>query len=408
MKKLIIVAALALTTTLAHAQGSGQLQSGHIWGNPGATKAPATDSTVTSILDRAFTCSGQGSILMRGASAWTCKIPGTVALPLVSLGAGADLAYATLTVAGGGTGLNSGTSGGIPYFSASGTMASSAALTANRIMLGGGAGVAPTVLGSLGTTTTVLHGNAGGAPTFGAVSLSADVTGNLPLANIATGTQDTVLGYWGSTAVSAIAVNNCTGALTYSTATHTFGCNASAGTGNVVSSGTPTANQMAQWTNATTIQGVNIASVLTAGAGVSITGTTNATIAAALSSFTGVLGADVNMSSANTYFTGPTASNGAQSGLWYVYGVASIVDTSGVANLARCRLTDGTSVIASSPSMREATGATLAIQVVLAGTISSPAGNFRVECQTNVTTGVIKFNNSGESKDSLVTGFRIQ
>jgi len=42
--------------------------------------------------------------------------------------------------------------------------------------------------------------------------------------------------------------------------------------------GTPTANQMAQWTNATTIQGVNIASVLTAGSGIAITGTTNATI----------------------------------------------------------------------------------------------------------------------------------
>ena len=33
--------------------------------------------------------------------------------------------------------------------------------------------------------TTLLHGNAGGAPTFGAVSLTADVTGVLPTANIA-------------------------------------------------------------------------------------------------------------------------------------------------------------------------------------------------------------------------------
>jgi len=77
-----------------------------------------------------------------------------------------------------------GTSGGIPYFSSSSTWASSAALTANRLVLGGGAGAAPTVVGSLGTTTTVLHGNAGGAPTFGAVSLSADVTGTLPGASV--------------------------------------------------------------------------------------------------------------------------------------------------------------------------------------------------------------------------------
>ena len=38
-------------------------------------------------------------------------------------------------------------------------------------------------MASLGTTTTVLHGNAAGAPTFGAVSLTADVTGTLAVAN---------------------------------------------------------------------------------------------------------------------------------------------------------------------------------------------------------------------------------
>lgn len=50
---------------------------------------------------------------------------------------------ATITVAQGGTGLSSGTSGGIPYYSGTTTIASSAALAANAIVLGGGAGVAP-------------------------------------------------------------------------------------------------------------------------------------------------------------------------------------------------------------------------------------------------------------------------
>lgn len=76
-----------------------------------------------------------------------------------------------------------GTSGGIPYFSSSSTWASSGALTASALLLGGGAGSAPTAMGSLGTTTTVLHGNAAGAPTFGAISLTADVSGILPVAN---------------------------------------------------------------------------------------------------------------------------------------------------------------------------------------------------------------------------------
>lgn len=93
----------------------------------------------------------------------------------------------TITVPQGGTGITSGTSGGVPYFSSSNTIASSAALTANAITLGGGPGSAPISLGSLGTTTTVLHGNAAGAPTFGSVSLTADVSGVLGPANGGTG-----------------------------------------------------------------------------------------------------------------------------------------------------------------------------------------------------------------------------
>ena len=80
-----------------------------------------------------------------------------------------------------------GTSGGIPYFSGASTWASSGALTANALVLGGGAGAAPTALGSLGTTSTVLHGNASGAPSFGAVTLTTDVTGTLPIGNGGTG-----------------------------------------------------------------------------------------------------------------------------------------------------------------------------------------------------------------------------
>ena len=74
-----------------------------------------------------------------------------------------------IAVADGGTGLSSGTSGGILGYTAAGTIASSVALTANALVLGGGAGATPTPMSSLGTTSTVLHGNAAGAPTFGAV-----------------------------------------------------------------------------------------------------------------------------------------------------------------------------------------------------------------------------------------------
>ncbi len=58
-------------------------------------------------------------------------------------------------VASGGTGIASGTSGGIPYFSGATTIASSAALAANAIVLGGGVGGAPTTTGSC----TILTGS---------------------------------------------------------------------------------------------------------------------------------------------------------------------------------------------------------------------------------------------------------
>jgi hypothetical protein len=108
---------------------------------------------------------------------------GSTGLTPATATSGAVTVAGTLAVANGGTGLTAGTSGGVLAYTASGVLASSSALTANALVLGGGAGVAPTPLGSLGTTTTVLHGNAAGAPTFGAVSLTADVTGTLPLAN---------------------------------------------------------------------------------------------------------------------------------------------------------------------------------------------------------------------------------
>lgn len=113
----------------------------------------------------------------------------------------------TLPVTSGGLGIATGTSGGVPYFSAATTIASSAALTANRLVLGGGAGVAPTIAASLGTTTTVLHGNAAGAPTFGAVVLTTDVSGTLPVAN----------GGIGAATLTGVAIGNGTSAVTAAT-----------------------------------------------------------------------------------------------------------------------------------------------------------------------------------------------
>lgn len=96
----------------------------------------------------------------------------------------------------------------VPPGTGTGTVTHTGTLTANRLILGNGSADI-TALGSLGTTTTLLHGNASGAPTFGAVSLSADVTGTLPVGNggtgLTSGTSGGVLYFSGSTTLASSA-----------------------------------------------------------------------------------------------------------------------------------------------------------------------------------------------------------
>jgi hypothetical protein len=97
---------------------------------------------------------------------------------------------------------------------ANGGTNSSTALSGSSIMISNGTSI---VQGAAGTTTTVLHGNAAGAPTYAAVSLTADVSGILPLAN-------------GGTNANLTAVN---GGSVYSTATG-FAITAAGTTGQVL------------------------------------------------------------------------------------------------------------------------------------------------------------------------------
>jgi hypothetical protein len=151
---------------------NGSLTNETVMGALGTGLIINVTTTGVPIIYSGTSCTNQFPRSINPAGAATCS---SVSLTADTTG--------TLTVAKGGTGLTTGTSGGVLYFSASGTLASSGALTANRLVVGGGAGVAPSVVGGLGTTTQVLHGNASGAPTFGSVVLTTDVSGILPAAN---------------------------------------------------------------------------------------------------------------------------------------------------------------------------------------------------------------------------------
>lgn len=119
------------------------------------TTTIASGTTTRVLFDNAgvlgeYTISGTGNVVMSTSPTITTPtFSGTVTGP-----AGTWTAANGVNVAGGGTGITSGTSGGIPYFNSTSTMASSGTLTANLPVIGGGAGGAPTVGSRSGNTTS--------------------------------------------------------------------------------------------------------------------------------------------------------------------------------------------------------------------------------------------------------------
>lgn len=100
----------------------------------------------------------------------------------------------TLPVGNGGTGITSGTSGGVPYFSASNTIASSGALDQYQVVLGGGAGAAPNVVSGTGTSGQVLTSNGAGAnPTWQDASGGSTITVSVKTADYTMTNSDDVI-----------------------------------------------------------------------------------------------------------------------------------------------------------------------------------------------------------------------
>jgi hypothetical protein len=132
-------------------------------------------------------------------------------------------------------------------------------------------------------------------------------------------------------------------------------------------------------------------------------GTLSPSVLNGLSVITNSLGGDVALNNSSNYFDGPSVAQGS-TGTWFASGTVTLSDSASGAFF--CKLWDGTTVIASAASNNFV--ATDTISMALSGRIATPAGNIRISCRDpSTTTGSIKFNTSGNSKDSTVTAFRI-
>lgn len=136
---------------------------------------------------------------------------------------------------------------------------------------------------------------------------------------------------------------------------------------------------------------------------------TNKTIAVTNNTFnftpiTAALGADVDLNNTGNYFDGPSIAQGS-TGTWWVTGQVTVLDTAGGAGF-NAKLWDGTTVIASGSCTTN--GGSHRFVIHLAGYLAAPAGNLRISVKdTSATTGKIKYNDSGNSKDSVISAMRI-
>lgn len=92
-----------------------------------------------------------------------------------------------VNVAKGGTGIASGTSGGIPFFNSSTSIGSSAALTANAVVIGGGAAVTPATITADSASSGHFLASTASSPAFRQI-VTNDLSGVLPIEKGGTGT----------------------------------------------------------------------------------------------------------------------------------------------------------------------------------------------------------------------------
>lgn len=133
------------------------------------------------------------------------------------------------------------------------------------------------------------------------------------------------------------------------------------------------------------------------GGGVPLAGFSAAPIVNSLSS-------DVTLNNTSNYFDGPSCAQGV-TGTWFASGTVTMNSVAGNSQYL-AKLWDGTTVIASLKLFGGAAGSHVVI--TLSGFLATPAGNIKISVQdTANTTCKIAFNDSGNSKDSTLSVYRI-